>query len=68
MTVQPTSSPHSRKLTNMLTQSEWLCILLDVYLTYLFLPAPAMQQLIKIVVPKVKAEWQYVPYTMGYIV
>ena len=56
MSVQPTSSPHSQKLTNMLTQSEWLCILLDVYLTYLFLPAPAMQQLIKIVVPKVKAE------------
>ena len=41
---------------------------IDVYLTYLFLPAPAMQQLIKTVVPKVKAEWQYVPYAMGYIV
>ena len=25
-----------------------------------------MQQLIRIVVPKVKAEWQYVAYAMGY--
>ena len=43
-----------------------MSILLDMHLIYLVLPAPAMQQLIKIVVPKVKAEWKYVAYAMGY--
>ena len=34
--------------------------MLHIYLTYLLLPAPEMQEPIRIVVPKVKAEWKYV--------
>ena len=40
--------------------------MLHMYLTYLLLPAPEIQELIKIVVSKVRAEWQYIAYAMGY--
>ena len=43
-----------------------MSIMLHIYLIYSLLPAPEIQELIRIVVPKVRAEWKYIAYAMGY--